>query len=243
MSDRTSATARKAAICDEEPREIFPVNVWEIMPKDCKKTPDRVEFLRRYVDFWGPQNGIIVDEEQNAVAFEKSNCRLGVRYSDDGTAAVTACSYLIPEMKAFKEKCSRRSLELRGWTEDSPDWVYGKGCNARYERLLKLTAKASKRGATLDDMANIVTDHAVPCPDRICLAGEKGHRTDPDDPNWRNWTLTSSASMIEGPNRRTLFWRVEGNTPCYENPPFLISGKGVKVKSAWKKGARSPLRK
>ena len=227
-----------AVLCDEEPQEIFPVDVWKIMPKDCKKVTDKVEFLKRYADFWGPQNGIIVDEEQNAVAFEKSNCRMGVRYSNDGTAAVTACSYLIPEMKAFKEKCSRRSLELRGWTEDSPDWVYWKGCDARYERLLKLTAEASKRGATLEDMADIVTDHAVPFPDRICLAGQKSHRSDSDDPNWRNWTLVSQASVLEGPNRRTLFWRVEGNTPCYENPPFLIPGKGAKAKPEWKRGAR-----
>ena len=141
------------------------------MPKDCKKVTAKVEFLKRYADFWGPQNGLIVDEEQNAVAFEKSNCRLGVRYSTDGTAAVTACSYLIPEMKAFKEKCSRRSLELRGWTEDSSDWVYWKGCDARYERLLKLTEASN--GRDLGRLGNIMTDHAAPFPDRICLAGEK----------------------------------------------------------------------
>ena len=83
-----------------------------------------------------------------------------------------------------------------------------------------------------------MTDRAAPFPDCICLAGEKSHRSDSDDPNWRNWTLVSQASVLEGPHRRTLFWRVEGNTPCYENPPFLIPGKGVKVKSEWKKGTR-----
>lgn len=224
-----------AVLCDEEPKEVFPVKVWEIMPKDCKDVKDIVAFLQRYNEFWGPQNGIIVDEEQNCVAFEKSNCRFGVRYSDDGTAAVTACSYLIPEMKKFKEERSRLSLKLRGWDETAPDWVYWKGCDARYKRLLKLTKEANDRGATLEDMANIVTDHAVPFPERICLAGQKGH---PDDPDV-NWTLTSQASVLEGPNRRTLFWRVEGNTPCYESPAFLAPGKGVKVKTTWKKGTRS----
>ncbi|HVF09792.1 MAG TPA: hypothetical protein VNA16_03270, partial [Abditibacteriaceae bacterium] len=224
-----------AVLCDEEPTEIFPVDPWQIMPADCKQVGDIVDFLTRYVEFWGPQNGIIVDEEQNAVAFEKSNCRLGVRRSTDGTAAVTACSYLIPEMKKFKAERSRLSLKLRGWDETSPDWVYWTGCDARYERLLKLTAEANQRGATLEDMANIVTDHAVPFPERICLAGERSHRDDADV----NWTLISSASVLEGPHRRTLFYRVEGSTPCYNSPPFLVPGPGVEMKREWKKGTRS----
>jgi len=224
-----------AVLCDEEPTEIFPVDPWKIMPPDCNKVPDMVDFLTRYNEFWGPQNGIIVDEEQNAVAFEKSNCRLGVRPSTDGTAAVTACSYQIPEMKAFKEERGRLSLKLRGWDETSPDWIYWKGCDARYERLLRLTTEANQRGATLEDMVNIVTDRAAPFPERICLAGEPIH---PDEPE-TNWTLTSRASVLEGPNRRTLFYRVEGSTACYDSPPFLVLGPDVEMKPQWKKGTRS----
>lgn len=224
-----------AVMCDEEPEEIFPVDPWRLMPKDCVKLKDVMAFLERYHDFWGPQNGILVDLDQNAAAFEKSNCRVGFRVSEDGTAAVTACSYLIPAMKKFKEERSRISLQKRGWDETSPDWCYWKGCDARYERLLKLTTEAGRRGATLDDMAAIVTDRAVPFPERICLGGQKGH---PDDFDV-NWTLTSQASVLEGPNCRTLFWRVEGNQACYDNPPFFIPGKGVKVKASWKKNTRS----
>ncbi len=160
-----------------------------------------------------------------------------MRWSDDGTAAVTACSYLIPEMKQFKWERNRLSLKQRGWTEDSPDWLYWQGCDARYERLLKLTKEANTRSATLADMAAIVTDHAVPFPARICLAGEKGHRDEAD----QNWTLTSDASVLEGPNRRTLFWRVEGQTACYANPPFLIPAEGVTVQAEWKQGTRPAL--
>lgn len=228
--------ASSAVLCDEEPQEMFPVDVWAILPTDCKKIADIVEFLRRYSDFWGPGNFILADEELNAVALEKSNCRLGARFSQDGTAAVTACSYLIPEMKTFKEERSRRSLEIRGWDETCLDWVYWKGCDARYRRLLKLTEEASRRGATLDDMGQILTDHAVPFPDRICLAGERCLPTLTDTDT--NWTLTSEARVLKGPNRRTLFWRVEGNTPCYKNPPFLVPGAGVKIKPEWQKGTR-----
>jgi hypothetical protein len=223
-----------AVLCDEEPSEMFPVNVWQVMPRDCRTAKDVVAFLQRYNEFWGPQNGIVVDEDQNCVAYEKSNCRMGLRWSDDGAVAVTACSYLIPEMKQFKEERSRLSLKLRGWDETAPDWVYWKGCDARYERLLQLTKEANAKGATLDDMTAIVTDHAVPFPERVCLAGEKGH---PDD-TLTNWTLTSRAEVLEGPNRRALFWRVEGDTACYDNPPFLVPGEGVEVKPQWTEGTR-----
>ena len=227
-----------ATMCDEEPTELFPVNAWELLPEDCRKLQDVVAFLERYVEFWMPHNGIIVDEELECVAYEKTNCRIGWRYSDDGTAAVTACAQIIPEMKAHREYCHRRSLELRGYDESSPDWKYWSGAEARYHRLLGLVKEAAQRGPTLDDMANIVTDHAVPYPERICLAGESCH---PDfQPGSGEWTMRSRAAVLSGPNRRTLFWRVEGSTPCYANPPFLIPGEGVAVKPEWQEGTRNP---
>jgi hypothetical protein len=87
----------------------------------------------------------------------------------------------------------------------------------------------------LDDVGAILNDTAVPFPDRICLAGERSHPDDADG----NWTLFSTASVLEGPNRRTLYWRIEGQTPSHQNPPFLIPGRGVKIKPEWKKGTRN----
>ncbi|MEO6907662.1 MAG: hypothetical protein ABI210_07205 [Abditibacteriaceae bacterium] len=218
-----------AVIGDEEPREIFPVDVWDIMPDDCLTAANYMEFLTRYNDFWGPCNGLMVDEDGNSLTYEKSNCRIGVSPSTDGTAAITACAYLIPAMHEFKNQCARRVL-----ADDALDWEYWRGCETRYRRLLQLTNEANNRGATLNDMAAIVIDHAVPFPDRICLAGEKM-----GDEELANWTQTSLAAVITGPARRTLFWRVEGDTACYENLPFLIPGEGVDVLPEWKKDART----
>lgn len=150
---------------------------------------------------------------------------------------MTACAQIIPEMKAHRERCHRRSLDLRGYDESSPDWKYWSGAETRYHRLLGLVKEAAQRGPTLDDMAKIVTDHAVPYPERICLAGESCH---PDfQPGSGEWTMRSRAAVLSGPNRRTLFWRVEGSTPCYANPPFLVPGEGVTVKPEWQEGTRN----
>ncbi|MBI4028520.1 MAG: hypothetical protein HY360_26270 [Verrucomicrobia bacterium] len=225
-------------LCDEEPTEIFPLNPFDILPDDCRKVEDVAAFLQRYADFWGPNNGIIVDDEDHAVAYEKLNCRMGVRYSEDGSAAVTACAVVIPEIKAFRDQIHRKSMELRGMdVEHSTDAHYWKGCEARYRRLLKLTAAASRNAATLQDMAAIVTDHAAPYPERICIAGQTCH---PDlKSEDTEWTMTSRAMVLSGANRRVLYYRVEGNQACYENPPFLVLGKGVALKPEWLKGTRS----
>lgn len=225
-----------ATMCDEEPQEIFPLTPWDVMPWDCRKLPDVMEFLKRYCEFSSGCNGIIVDEELNSVAFEKSNCRMAFRHTHNGTAAVTACAQLIPEMKEFREKCHRKSLELRGFDEGSPDWQYWSGAELRYKRLLQLVDEAAARGATLRDMGSIVTDHAVPHPAHVCVAGESCHPELVEGE--AEWTMRSRAAVLHGPNRRTLFWRVEGQTPCYGNPPFLIPGEGVGVKPEWLEGTR-----
>jgi hypothetical protein len=225
-------------LCDEEPEDIFPVDIWQVMPEDCRKLRDAVEFMTRYAEFWGHCNGIVVDEHLDCVAFEKTNRRVGWRFSDDGTAAVTACAQVIPEMKAFREQCHRRSLDVRGYDEGSPDWRYWTGAEARYHRLLGLVAEAARNNPAVEDLAAIVTDHAVPYPARVCLAGETCHPS--LDSQHAEWTMRSRAAVLHGPNRRTLFYRVEEQKACYDNPPFLVLGEGVEMKSEWEKGVRFP---
>ena len=225
-----------AVLCDEEPENIFPVDPIAVMPEDIKTLPDFVKFLQRYVEFFGPGNLIWVDPEMNSVAIEKSNCRMGVRWEKNGVSAVTACAYLTPEMNAFKKERDLLSYKMRGWDEkDNPDYVFWDGCERRYHRLLALTDELARSGPTLEGLANIMLDHAVAFPERICLAGEN------DYPFYEvaNWTLTSSSSVLFGPTRRTLWWRIEDDMAIYETKPFLIPGKGVRVLEEWKKGTRS----
>ncbi|MCM8817397.1 MAG: hypothetical protein NC913_07820, partial [Candidatus Omnitrophica bacterium] len=232
-------SASSAVLCDEEPENIFPVDVFEIMPEDIKNLKDFVDFLFRYREFWGPGNIVFADEQFNSVAIEKSNCRMGVRWPKNGASAVTACAYLTPEMNAFKKERDKISFEMRGFDPvDNPDYVFWDGCERRYRRLLQLVEQEASKTPTLEGLVGIMLDHQVPFPDRICLAGEKGHRLD-----WEaNWTLTSSSSVLFGPTRRTLWWRKEGNKPIYETKPFLILGEGVEMRKEWEKDVRQVIK-
>lgn len=223
---------------DEEPAEIFPLDPWTLLPAEC--TGDAVaaaEFLYRYRDFWGPTNCILVDTNHDSVAIEKANVRMGVRKSSGGASAVTALQYQIPEMHAYKDERNRKSIALRGMAlEEAPDWEYWQGASRRYDRLLELTAEANRRGASLWDMAHIATDHAVPPPARVCIAGEFHHPAIP--PGNEEWTAVSHSEVLEGPNRRMLFFVVEDGKPCYDTPPYLVPGPGVAMRPEWMEGTR-----
>lgn len=222
-----------SVLCDEAPEQWFPVNLDWIRPPEIRTLPEYMRFLERYKDFWGPGNKIYVDPDLNFAAVEKANCRMGVRYSTDGACAITACAYLIPEMAAFKKERDAVSLKARGWTEDNPDSRYWEGCERRYRRLLKLVDEENRRGATLIGAAHIALDHAVPFPDRICVAGERGH---PDE-KLQNWTLQSCARCISGPNRRMLCWQMDPTQPIpiYRTQTYYLPAEGTTLRPEWER--------
>lgn len=230
-----ASSVSSALICDDEPKEIFPADPFKLMAEETKSDVNKVvEFLKRYNEFWGPQNVVLIDKNMNSVAVEKSNCHIGVRQPYKESSCVTACSYITPEMKELKYERDRLSIKVRGWTEDCGDWAFWRGAEKRYYRLLKLTQEETDRGASLLGVEKIVTDHAVPFPDRICLAGEVGHK----DLAYGNWTVFSYSCVMEGQNQRMRLRRVENRQPVYDTVPYLVLGRGVQAKEEWKEGTR-----
>lgn len=223
---------------DDEPEELFPVDPFLLLPTECSgDVSAAVDFLYRYRDFWGPGNHILIDTQLNSVAIEKANVRMGVRSAVNGASAVTALSYQTPELKEYKLERDLLSIQKRGWTtENAPDWIYWRGADARYLRLLSLVEEASKHPATLQEMAAIVTDHAVPYPACVCLAGQTcvpGVTVEQAE-----WTAVSHSEVLEGPHRRMLFYVAEDGKACYNSPPYLVPGQGVNLKAEWQVGTR-----
>ncbi len=227
-----------AVLLDEEPECCFPCDPIELVPDECLgDIHEIVKFMTRYREFYGPGNQMWCDRSLNAVAVEKTNCRVAFRWPTvNGAVCITACSYLDPELNAFKKERTRRAMAIKGEAEEnSVDWHFFRGADRRHRRLIELTNAEAKRGATLWGAFNVVADTAVPFPDRICVAGEKAF---PErEPN-ANWTLTQYASVITGPNRRTLYRSIRD----FENlrsittfTPYLVLGEGVEMKPEWQR--------
>jgi hypothetical protein len=229
-----------AVLLDDEPECLFPANPWEydLVTDEHQADLDAlIEFMTRYKDFWGPCNMIWVDRKLNAIAVEKTNCRVAFRRPTvNGAVAVTACAYLDEGLHAFQVEKTKRAAQIKGETEkDSLDLNYHLGARQRYRRLVELTNLEAARpgGATLWGALEVVADHAVPFPARVCVAGEK---TFPDrEPN-ANWSLTQHAAVITGPKKRLLYRSVQNLSnprPVYEYQPKLALGPGVKMQPDW----------
>jgi len=222
---------------DEEPECCFPCDPDELCPAEeaWDDINVRIEFMTRYREFWGPGNRIWIDRHRNAVAVEKSNCRVAYRRPKvSGAVCITACSYIDPEMRGFKQACIRKIMEAKGETEgDNLDWAFEQGAHQRYQRLCKLTNAEAARpgGATLLGALEVVADEAVPYPERICLGGQEDpHNCVP------TYSMLQHAGVMTGPRRRWLYRTLED----FDNPhPIttkklkLLLGEGVEMQPEW----------
>lgn len=219
-----------AVLCDDEPECLFPVDLGLVIPQGITDLREYIGYLDLYKEFWGPGNQLWTDGRGNYAALEKANVRLGVRYSS-GWGAITACSYLTPEMNAFKKERDLRSYLERGYdVNDNMDKAYWDGDESRYRRLLHVVQQEFERGATVLGAAQIALDHKAPFPERICLAGERGHRDEVEGN--QNWTLLSTASCTSGPNTRTYGWVIDPDNLCpiYKTECFITPGEGQEAR-------------
>lgn len=229
-----------AVLLDDEPACSFPASPFEyqhLMPKECFENIDVfIEFLTRFNEFWGPGNRIIVDRKMNAVAIDKTNCMVAFRKpAVNGAVAVTACAYLDDKLSAHQLERAARAAKIKGESlEDSLDYNYHLGSRKRYLRLAALTDAVAKGKPTIWDLLDIVSDHAVPYPDRVCLAGEstKYPKRNPNE----NWSIIQHAAVISGTAKRALYRSVQSRETLkavYEYTPKLLLAPGVKMKTEW----------
>jgi len=224
-------------VFDDEPECIFPIHPHELMPEECRDDiRSIIEFMTRYKDFWGPCKQIWVDRHLRAVGVEKTNRRIGLIPADPqtGAVAITACSYITPELQAFRDERFRRGAQQRGERlENNLDWQFVHGADVRQHRLLELTFAEARRGATIWGVLDVVADHAVPYPARVCLAGEKIF---PEKEPLSNWSVVQHAAVITGPRQRVLYRSVEDAAdprPVYDHIPKLQLGDGVQMRPEW----------
>ena len=232
--------ASSAVLLDDEPACSFPADPFDydhLVPDEVYDDADvMIEFLTRFNEFWGPGNKLLADRELRAVIFEKTNCRVAHREAGpSGAAAITACSYLDPALHEHQMERCRRAGAIKGESEaESIEANYHLGARARYRRLTALTEAAARGKPDIWEALDIVADHDVPYPDRVCLAGEaKG--TDRRNPR-ENWSVIQYAAVITGSKRRALYRSVQSRTdprPVYEETPKLMLGPGVAMRPEW----------
>jgi len=229
-----------AVLLDDEPACSFPGDPFtyqHLIPPECFDDIDlMIDFMTRYNEFYGPGNKILVDTHLNAVAMDKSNCMVAFRKPTvNGAIAITACAYLDPELSAHQLARAAKAAEMKGESlVESADRNYHLGSRKRYQRLVDLTNEVAKGQPTIWDTLEVVADHAVPYPDRVCLAGESCHSAERNPKE--NWSVTQHAAVITGPRRHCLYRSIQSRAnplPVYEYTPKLMLGPGVAMQPEW----------
>ncbi len=220
-----------ALLCDDEPDCLFPVDAEALIPDTITDVREYVGYLERYADFWGPGNRLYVGSDWTVAAVEKANVRMGVRYND-GWGAITACCYLTPEMRAFKESCDQKYYAAAGLDRTGcKERLFWDASIQSYDRLLELTEAENARGATLLGAAGICLDHAVP--HGVCHDGRTFHPDEPDG----NYTLSTDVTCHGGENARGLHWRLDtmqdDPPPIWTTKPRILPGEGNALRPEW----------
>jgi len=229
-----------AVVLDDEPSCSFPADPFtydHLIPPEFYDDIDvMIEFLTRFNEFWGPGNKLLVDSKMRAVICEKTNCLVAWRKAGpSGAVAITACAYLDRKLHEHQMERCRKAAAIKGETiEDSTEINYHQGSRKRYRRLTELTERAAMGKPGIWDALAIVADHAVPYPDRVCLAGESKNSTKRNPRE--NWSVVQFAAVISDPYRRAIYRSVQSRAeprPVYEYTPKLMLAAGVKMRPEW----------
>ena len=124
---------------DEEPEELFPLPVLQMMSCHADDVPGAVEFLTRYCPFWGRCNFFVADTQKRSVAFEKSSYKyLDVFYPEaDGRTHISGMTCRDPRtvQGQHQQKMRRQYLQLFGLSEDGPDVAFWNACKTFEDKL------------------------------------------------------------------------------------------------------------
>ena len=153
---------------DEESPEIFPAPVAKLVARYCRNADEAVEMLSRYNYFWGPGNMLIADRQHRVAMIEKSACRIGVRWGQDGFGFVTAMTAEHPEMNKFLADRRAASLPARGLKAPCADTRYWEAQDKRRAIINRLLDEA-RQAPTLEKLRLPGDTRVAVDVDPVCL--------------------------------------------------------------------------
>lgn len=194
---------------DELSPEIFPAPVPRLLGRYCRDAHEAVELLTRYNHFWGPCNSLIVDRHRQVAMIEKSACRIGVRWSPDGFAFITAMTAEDPDMNAYLADRRAASVRARGLPPDNADEAYWEKQDKRQVLMTELLDEARKN-PTVEVMQRFI-QFRDPVRGNVCGFGEKVVPNGPES----EYTIRTTLWKLR--ERQAMWWAQEGDTPSWEN--------------------------
>ena len=160
---------------DEEPDELFPLPVTQMLPHYASDTPGGVQFLTRYCPFWGRCNLLLFDEQRRSAAIEKCS----YKYMDvfhpgpDGRSHVSGMTCRDPDTQQGRHQRAMREgyLKLFRLPADGPDSAFWAACR-KFERKLADALRDLGPAARFEDLTRLFV---TPWPEGLNKCGLKPH--------------------------------------------------------------------
>ena len=194
---------------DEPSPEIFPAPVFKLVARYCRTAREAVELLTRYNFFWGPGNLLVIDRANQVAMIEKSACRIGVRWSPDGFAFITAMTAEEPGMNAFLADRRAASIKARRLPPGNADEAYWKKQDSRRQLMNELLADARQR-PTIESLRRLI-QFRDPVRGNVCGFGERYLADGPES------ECTIRTAIWELRAGRARWWAQQGDTPSWNN--------------------------
>jgi len=212
-------TVSSGVFLDEEPEEVFPAPVFKIVARYCRNAKEAVAILERYNQFWGPCNAIVIDRDKNCAMIEKTACRIGIRWSEDGFGFITAMTAENPEINIYLNERRMASLKARNLKPGCSDDVYWKKQDQRRILMNELLDEARKN-PTLETMRRFI-QFRDPERGNVCGNGEIYVEGGPPS----EYTVRTIIWLLK--EGRALWWAKQGDKPSFENPMPEVNFESV----------------
>jgi len=196
---------------DDEPPEIFPVNVQKLCAERCETVAEAGEFLVRYNFFWGSCNLLVHDAEGNSLAFDKaSRCRVAIRHPEpSGLNYINGMSAFDEEYETFIRARRAEYLRLTGQAADSLEGCYFSFCEGVLRNMKRRMADL-RTNPTREALEHMMTSRDADGP--LCKSGKPCH---PEDTR-PGATLIQRLFFLDRKSLLRRQWR--GQTPVWEDP-------------------------
>lgn len=186
---------------DDEPEEIFPLDVRAMRSYYANDVPGAIEFYARYKFFWGGGNVVIHDREKRSAAIEKCSHNF-IEVFHPGPDGRSHCSGMVcrdpnsPQGRYQREK-RQQYLRAFGLPDDGPDQLFWDACD-RAERMLAECLESLAEEPKLDDVLKVF---CTPWPEGLRKDGLKVHPDQADT----EYTLVTRCSLID--EKKLLRWQ------------------------------------
>ena len=201
---------------DEEPDDLFPLPMMNMLHRHATDVPSGVEFLTRYCPFWGRVNLLLHDEKKRSAAVEKC----GFKYIDvfypgpDGRTHISGMTCRDPSTAQGQHQRRMRQEYLKRFAmpDDGPDNAFWSTCAKLDTKLVEVLRALGPKPRSADVVGLFTTQW----PQGLNKAGLRIH----PDQGLVSYTLKTHAYFVD--ERKSLRWQRSQDGETFSSEPEVF---------------------